>query len=217
MACVLHAIQTTTQMPVLWATTQFAGAALLGDDLRINVQKVSGGRRVWQVLVTMHCGDKLVLQTLAAAGERDYEQDKQFVSMPEVTPPEDSPPKKPDAYGRADNLAGQFERRSVLEDNDSGTEKVWTRPRFTTNTDASLLAMISDFYLGAHKRSRGGTSLDNTLRICNLRQTEWILASTKIASFSRGCMQGSQYIFAKDGTLLAISSQSGLLPRTPNL
>jgi acyl-CoA thioesterase len=79
-----------------------------------------------------------------------------------------------------------------------------------------LLALTSDFFLGAHCLTRGGTSLDNTFRLNALAETDWILCSTRLASFSNGAVHGSQCQFAQDGTLLSVSSQTGLLPRNPH-
>ncbi len=158
----------------------------------------------------------MLQRVIGALGRREGEPDRQFMTMPEVAPPEQCPLKPPDAFGHSENMVGQFERRTVLEDFDSGLEYVWTRARHRQPVSAALLAAVSDFFLGAHKRSRGGTSLDNTLRLCSLHPTEWILCTTQVAGFANGVMQGSQCFFSQDGALLAISSQSGLLPHTPN-
>jgi len=43
----------------------------------------------------------------------------------------------------------------------------------------------------------------------------WVLSVTEFAAFDRGVVHGSAKHFSQDGRLLAISSQSGVLPRIP--
>ena len=88
---------------------------------------------------------------------------------------------------------------------------MWIRPLFDTKVDAPYLALISDFFL-ARMSARRGTSLDNTFRLINLVESEWLMMVTQVSSFTRGRARHS-HIFAQDGTLLATSSQTGLLPR----
>lgn len=97
--------------------------------------------------------------------------------MPDVPPPEDCSIKADDAFACSDNLLGQFERRTALEDSDAGIEHLWMRPALDMPVTAGLLAILSDFILGAHKQSRGGTSLDNTFRLYALKETDWVRSS----------------------------------------
>ncbi len=214
MAAAIEALQTWSGKPLLWTTIQFLNHGMYGDQLEITVEKSGGGRSVVQAMAkVMREGHQL--QTLIAAlGERPGEPDQQFEKVPNDVPaPEECALKQDDAFARPGNLIDQFERRTALEDPERGLEWMWMRPKFRADITAPLLALMSDFFLGAHERSRGGTSLDNTIRICALRPTEWVLSVTQIASFSSGAVQGYQRQFAEDGTLLSISSQTGLLPR----
>ena len=87
------------------------------------------------------------------------------------------------------------------------------RPTFDASVSAGLLALMSDFFLGAHSLTRRGTSLDNTFRLYQLAQTEWVLNVTQLTSFGRGAVHGTMHQFAEDGSLLATSSQTGMLPK----
>ncbi len=220
MASLIDALERRFDKPLLWATTHFLNHAMLGDTLHIETEQVSGGRSVVQAMAVMQRGDTVIQRLVAALGKRDGEPDRQFAQMPNVAPPAECPLKVDDAFAQASNLLAQFERRTAYEDNKAGVEHMWIRckfpGKFTAPIDAALLALISDFFLGAHERSRGGTSLDNTFRLCAIKQTEWILCTTQIASFTNGAMQGTQYQFAEDGTLLSLSSQTGLLPHRSN-
>ena len=216
MATAIEAAEQTTGKPLLWATIQFVSGGALGDDIDILVEQLGGGRSVSQVRVTLS-RDGHTLQTLSAAlGGRIGFSDQQFVQIPDVPPPTDCPLKEDHAFENPDNLLSQFERRTAHEYADAGTEHMWIRPISGTPVSAALLGITSDFILGAHPVSRSGTSLDNTLRIYSTIPTEWILCVTKMSGISNGTIFGVQHQFAENGTLLSTSSQTGLLPRTPN-
>ncbi len=217
MAVAIDSVERATGKPLLWATTQFLNHGMQGDRCDIDIEHISGGRNVQQAMIVTRHEDVLLQRTIAALGRRPVDAaDTQFITMPDVAPPEDCPPKKSDAFGHDYNLIGQIDRRLAYADAATGCEYSWFRIKFDHEICAPLLALISDFFLGAHKRSRGGTSLDNTLRLGTLCPTEWILCATHIANFHHGGISGTQYLFAQNGTLLASASQTGLLPYTPN-
>lgn len=54
----------------------------------------------------------------------------------------------------------------------------------------------------------GGNSLDNTLRVAKLVQTEWVLCDVQMHAISHGFGHGLVHLWAEDGTLLATASQS---------
>ena len=213
MATHIDALERYFDKPLLWATIQFLNHGMLGDDMTLHVEPVGGGRNVVQAMSRMQRGEVVLHQSMAALGQRGDEPDKAFIAMPQVAPPLACPEKAPDVFADDENLIGQFERRTALEDGDAGVEYMWIRPRFAPRIDAALLGLVSDFFLGAHVRTRSGTSLDNTFRLIKAQPTEWILAVTQFSSFTRGAVHGVQHLFAEDGTLLAASSQTGLLPR----
>jgi len=53
------------------------------------------------------------------------------------------------------------------------------------------------------------------VRVIRTAEPGWILSVTELAAFERGTVSGQARHFAEDGTLLAISSQTGVLPRIP--
>lgn len=213
MASAIDALERHFEKPLLWATTHFLNHGMLGEAMTIEIEKASGGHSVVQAMATMRRDATILHRTIAALGAREGEPDRAFITMPDVPPPEDCLPKDLDFFGSGTNLVGQFEKRSVLEDNDAGLEYVWTRTKSPTKVDAAYLVLLSDFFLGAHARTRRGTSLDNTFRLINIVQTEWILSATQFSSFTRGAVHGTMHGFARDGSLLFLSSQTGLLPR----
>ena len=213
MAAGIEALERWSEKPLLWATIQFLHAGSIDDEIDVFAERVGGGRSVIQAAATLQSGETCLQTMSAALGARSAEPPQQFVHMPDVAAPEACRLKDDDAFGQEDNLIDQFERRTALDDPSRGIELMWIKPVVPVDVSASLLALTSDFLLGAHERSRGGTSLDNTIRICALRPTEWILSATQITNFGNGAAHGTQRQFSQDGTLLSISSQTGLLPR----
>jgi acyl-CoA thioesterase len=53
--------------------------------------------------------------------------------------------------------------------------------------------------------------LDNTIRIRELRATEWVCCDIHIDGVNAGFVHGHMHLFAEDGTLMATASQSGIL------
>ena len=213
MATHVDALERYFEKSLLWATTQFLSHGMLSNDLTLDVKQIGGGKNVVQAEAVMRRGDEVLHRTIAALGARGDDPDRTFVTMPVVKNPEVCPHKPEDAMASEQNLIGRFDRRTAFEDNDTGTEYMWIRGRDRMKIDAAYLALISDFFLGAHERTRRGTSLDNTFRLISTRQTDWILSVTQISSFTRGAAHGTVHMFAEDGALLATSSQTGMLPK----
>lgn len=212
-ASAIDAMETKCEKPLLWATMQFLSHGMLGDDVVIQLDPASGGRNVAQTRATLTTDDRVLQKVVAALGARDDPLDLQFASMPDVLPPSQCVAKPDDAFGQPGNLLAQFERRIAARDDDRGLEYLWIRPHFDAPRSAALLALMADFFLGAHSRTQGGTSLDNTFRVHRLKPTEWVLNAVQLDGIRRGVVHGTIQQFAEDGTLLSSGSQTGLLPR----
>jgi acyl-CoA thioesterase len=89
---------------------------------------------------------------------------------------------------------------------------MWLKPKADLPIDASMLAIMADHVpsgIGnALGMSGGGNSLDNTIRFMRLVPTEWVLCEIRIAGVAGGFAHGNMYLFAEDGTLMAVASQS---------
>ena len=57
-------------------------------------------------------------------------------------------------------------------------------------------------------RRGGGNSLDNTLRVGRMVPTDWVLMDIRVHAVERGFGHDLVDMFAEDGTLLAMASQS---------
>ena len=214
-AAAIEAAESVTDKPLLWSTIQFVNAGLLNQSIDIEVEALGGGRSISQVLVTLTT-DGTVLQTMSAALGGRQGQDRQFVSMPTVAPPEKCSIKTDLDHNNDQDLIAQFERRIAIEAPDDGLGAMWIRSKDALSISAGLLAITSDFMLGLHPESFRGTSLDNTFRVFSTRPTEWILCVTQMSGFRDGAAMGVTHQFTQDGQLLSVSSQTGLLPRSEN-
>jgi acyl-CoA thioesterase II len=212
MAAGVHALETAIGRPLLWATAQFAGGATLNSCIDLTVRTLAEGRTVTQAVADLTEAGRPVLHISAALGGWDDSEGRQFLTIPSVPPPSECAESHEIPFSRPDNLAGRIERRSVYQHDATGEEMVWVRVKDTGPPDAALLSLVSDFFLGAHTRTRGGRSLDNTVRIHALPKTEWVLNMTRMSGFAAGAAHGVLYQFGEDGTLLTTASQTGLLP-----
>lgn len=106
MATHIAALEQHFDKPLLWATIHFIHHGLLGEDMTLEVEAVSGGRSVVQAMAEMKRGDTVLHRTIAALGARDGEPDHAFVKMPDVPPPEACRSKQDDAMANDNNLLG---------------------------------------------------------------------------------------------------------------
>jgi acyl-CoA thioesterase len=215
LATAVDALQEESGQPLLWATVQFLAPSQNAEELTIQCEQIGGGQSIGQWTATVRMRDLVIQRVSAAVGAREPSEPKTFAVMPDIPKPDDLPEKLPDPNGSPSNLIGQVERRIAMEDHDRGIEAVWTRSRAGFALDATFLAVVSDFFLGAHPQTRTGTSLDATFRFIQSAPPGWVLSVTELAAFERGTVSGHARHFSEDGKLLAISSQTGVLPRIP--
>ncbi|MEO1406219.1 MAG: hypothetical protein AAFV54_06970 [Pseudomonadota bacterium] len=213
MAAAIETAEATFEMPLLWATTQFMNTGMLGETVEFEALKIGGGRNVIQAEVVVSKAGEPIARMAAALGGSKPDHDTQIVAMPDVATPLDCPVKTDTTFTTDANLIGQFERRTAFEDNDTGVEHMWIKPKAGLPNNAGLLAIISDFILGVHPLTRGGRTLDNTLRLNTTSPAGWVLCSRELLSVIRGVAHIEQRLFFEDGTFLASTSQTGLIPR----
>lgn len=229
MAFAARAIAQTVPEPLHWLTVQFVAPSPLGATLTLAVERF-GGERIMQLGVRATIAGKMVFTGLAAAGQRPGNPEIQALRMPVAAPPEDCPVLRPhadcdhDVHQNLDmRLAkgrfGIFSKVTVAED---GHVLVWMRPS-RGEVDIAALAMMADFIpstsSNALETRASGSSLDNTLRVIRVVPTEWVLCDIAISAIYDGIGHGRLDLFAQDGTLMAIASQSyvvRVLPARPS-
>ncbi|MCG8577415.1 MAG: thioesterase family protein, partial [Flavobacteriales bacterium] len=179
----------------------------------VEIEVPINGRSIAQAVATVRDGERILHRTAAGLGQRESQLVQQFAVMPDVPAPDACVQKREDAFGQDGNLLAQFDRRTARQSDDEGYEYMWIRPKAAFPLNAGLLALMADFFLGAHTATRGGTSLDNTFRLFATRPAGWVLNVSRFDGIDRGAVHGTVQQFAEDGALLATGSQTGLLPR----
>jgi acyl-CoA thioesterase len=214
LAAAVDALQLDSELPLLWAHIQFLSPTQHAEELSVSCEQCGGGQAVAQYAAAIDVNGRQTHRVSAALGAREPSEQTIFAVMPELPSPADSTPV--DLSMRAPgSLTDQIEYRVALADSARGVHAIWTRSLAGFAIDAGWTAIISDFFLGSHPASRGGSSLDATLRFVQGAEPGWMLSVTEYAAFDRGVVHGSAKHFAEDGRLLAISSQTGVLPRIP--
>ena len=212
---------------MVWACAQFLSYATAADRLKLAVNILSAGRNVSQVHVRASTGDNTILNVSGALGARDGYTDDQWATAPKDMPAPDQCttmqlwPKQDERTRFMDQLevrlaAGRYggTPRDGQRSSD-GRLAMWMRMKSPQPVSSALLAIFADFVVSgvaaAFGKFGGGSSLDNTLRICRLVPTDWVLCDIKISAAARGFAHGDIQMYAEDGTLMATGGQSVML------
>jgi acyl-CoA thioesterase len=223
LAASITAMERTTGRPAIWATAQYLAYAKPGEFLDVDVIVPKQGKHVTQARVVGHVGDREILTVNAALGGRPQDVSAQWAHMPDVPPPAACEP-MPHFDDETHDLHHQFDMRVAKgrygnarqgELSTDGHAVLWGRPKERRPVTSGLLAIIADYVPSAtgHALGRlaGANSLDNTIRIRELRETEWMCCDIRIHGVNAGFVHGRMHVFAEDGTLMATASQSGIL------
>lgn len=222
LAAAVMAMEQVSGRPAIWATAQYLSYARPGTTVTITTTLPTMGKYTTQARATISAGDKEVLTATAALGERTGPSD-QWAAFPDVPCAADC--EEVSHWSDEGNLGGRFRfrpARGFFGDVPPGRERsadgrllFWIRPKEDLVIDRVVLAVIADFVTpgirNAMGRSAGGNSLDNTIRYAALTPSEWVLCDVAIESIASGIAHGSMRIFAENGALLAIASQSMIL------
>ncbi|QPC98915.1 acyl-CoA thioesterase domain-containing protein [Qipengyuania soli] len=214
LAAIVDAMGLDSELPLLWAQVQFLGPTQHAEELVVAVEQCGGGQAVAQYAGSASVNGRPTHRASGALGYREPYEQTLFAQMPDLPGPDAATPVEI-SHSSPGGLPDQFEYRVALYDEARGMQAIWTRSRADFAVDAGWLAIISDLFLGAHSASRGGSSLDAMFRFVQGTDPGWVLSVIEFAAFDRGVVHGSARHFAEDGRLLAISSQTGVLPRIP--
>jgi acyl-CoA thioesterase len=232
-AAALAASEAVTGRPALWSSTQLVATCDLGDEVRIAVDVVAGGRSVDQVHVRGTVNDRLLFNAVGATatGHTDGLHGTGPV-MPSVPEPDACDEWAVRRRVALDGLAAEgpaighhlvTDYREVPADADAnapgpmGRLLFWARlagehfPVPSTSSPATM-AFLADVVPLAVARACGvegaGTSLDNSLRVGEPADTEWVLLELIAHVTVGGYGHGDALVWSPDGRLLATASQS---------
>ena len=235
LAAALTASEAATGREALWSSTQLVAVADLGERIRIDVEHLAAGRTADQVQVRGTIGDRVIFNAVGgAATPTPTGMHGAGQMMPRVPPPEDCDPWGASREMVADQ-ARELSRPVVghhlvcehrdaplldLEAQRPGRMTVWTR--FTGELQAAFphmtpagLGFVADLVPLAVSRACGvngaGTSLDNSLRIGEPVDSEWVLLDVDAHVAVGGFGHGHVYVWSPDGRMLATGTQSARL------
>ena len=228
LAASVAALERTCKRPVVWVTAQYLSFAQPGQVLDLDVWLPVNGNVTTQARVNGHVGDKEIISVIAALGSRPGGPSVHWRGTPDVPPPEDCPNLEI-WEGQASMLHGRLEARGIPgrvgygnmsgKPSADGRAMFWLRSREGQPTDASMLAVFADYVPSAAGAALGrrfaGNSLDNTLRVRRLVETEWVLCDIRVTSVHDGFGYGEMDLYAENGELLATASQSFILRDLP--
>jgi acyl-CoA thioesterase len=224
LAAGIVALEAATEKPVVWATGQYLALTQQPVTLDLEVELPAVGRNVTQGRVVGHLEDREIITVLGAAGERPNEIQGIWATMPDAPRPEDCDLLTRHHEGESihDHVEvriarGMFGFSGAGEPSGDNTSLLWVRMPELIH-DAGALAIIADYMpsaLGnAFARIMHCTSIDNSIRIANRVNSEWILCDNRIDFVSDGFGYGHVNMWSEDGLLLATASQS-MIVRVP--
>lgn len=215
LAAAMDAMELSSGQPILSAHVQFLSPTHHAEELHIQCEQYGGGQSIGQWYADAHVNGRPTHRFSASLGAREPCDGETFIAMPNVPAPDECEPSNDPRWGAEGSLFDQIEGRTALKDLDKGYIASWVRNTGGLANDSGWLALISDLFLGQHPRSYGGASLDATFRFIQPSRPGWVLCVTQMGAVDRGVIHGSAQYFGEDGKLLALSSQTGVLPRIP--
>jgi acyl-CoA thioesterase len=212
-------MEAITERRVQWTTLQFVTTPARGDRVDCSVEVVAHGGRMSQLRVRASTGGAEVFSAIGATGVDRDDVTVTFDQMASVPPPEDCPPVQ---FGRfspeetAHSYFGVIDRREA-----GGTDALrgsashaalWVRVAGMQVT-TPMLGYFGDVAAFGVFRALGrplgrATSVDNTLRLGPMQETEWVLLDMRSQFVAGGYAHATVDMWSRDGALLGLMSQT---------
>ena len=219
LAGAVAALENSCGRPAIWATAQYLSYARLGATVEYEVIRAAHGRHVTQARAVASVDDQEILTVNAALGEPVMPLEAVWDVPPDVPPPEECPPRRfPSQFAQTivEEIEVRVARGRPYEEVEKGAgdpePALWAKLPGELTPSAATLAIFGDYVsnglsqpLGRYTMTR---SLDNTLRIVKLVPTAWVLCDIRMHAAIGGYAHGTAFLWAQDGSLLAIASQS---------
>jgi acyl-CoA thioesterase len=223
-AVALAAIERVTGREALWATAQLVGTAPVGSVVDCAVVELAHGHRTSQVQVTATADGEVVFVALGAAAtlkERERSVVGVGAVMPDTPPPETCRTVFTAPGNEITGWHSRVDMRLAAEDfgGQLGRLCLWLRIIDDQPWTPARLAFVADMVPVSVNRAAGvlgaGTSLDNTLRVGRLVESEWVLLDLLPHVAWGGYGNGTGLMWAQDGTLMAVASQTAAIFEMP--
>lgn len=213
-----------SERPCLWTTVQFvSGDSVVGDRIDCEATVLAAGRRTSQVRVTASTGGRELFTAVGSnALAKRQAVEGVFEDPPVVVPPDDC-----DVFHFPipAHLREHVERERARPMELRATKRLtgtarpnelffWARVeghRATAAMIGYMADMVPMSVVKATGHLGGGTSLDNTVRMGHLVDTEWILLQLDPHLALGGYGHGTAHVWSPDGTLMATASQTAAL------
>jgi acyl-CoA thioesterase II len=225
MGAALTALERATERPAVWASAQFLAVAAGDDPMGLEVTILASGRSSTQALCVVSRADNDTVSVRAAFGRRDSQGDGVWRKPPEVPDPDGCERYRyfEPGQGHLGDLVeiriASGRQRDVIGNGGGRGDgllclwiRCWDGVQPVTIAD---LAFIGDFLPLGFPEATGelsiGNSLDNTIRAGHLVPTEWVLLAVHVDQIAHGFGHGHGHLWAQDGTLLGIVSQTSVL------
>lgn len=218
LASSIVALEEATQRPTIYAAAHYLSYASLGSSIDVVVNVAVQGRRVTQARATTYVDEREILTVNAALGTGELNAPTPWVVMPTVPSPDECP-RFVRRRRNENSIFDHVETRNALGrhfdelDGSPGSpvSALWARVS-DLDTSAAAMAIFGDLVSGGATQPLGrptmGRSLDNTIRIASLEQTDWVLCEIHMHALVGGFAQGTGFLWSERGALLATASQS---------
>jgi acyl-CoA thioesterase len=221
LAAVIETAERACERPLTWAACQFVGGAQVPQVVELVFETLVTGRRVTQGRVTGTVDGEVVLAALVALGTREFPARGQWGPRPPEVPPPDACPTRKMREERRGGLRPRIDERIATGDPDGtlraidGRSLMWATLPGGVPATASALAIVGDTVsagvAAALEDDLRARSIDNSIRVVQPRECEWVLGDIQVDGAADGLAHGTVRLWTPDGHLLAVTGQSGLV------
>jgi len=220
LAAALLATERVAGRPTFWATAQYLSFASGTAPVELEVTIEAAGHNTTQARCVLLREGVEVLTAHAALGSRPFGPDATWVDRPVVPPPDDCPPFDFFAADRGDlgeitelRLASGRQIRDLKGEPGGSTTAFWCRLSLGRHAvGVGELAFIGDLlplgFCEPYGAPYAGTSIDNTIRVGQRTETEWVLIDCRMEQVANGFGYGRAHLWSEDGLLLGTASQT---------
>ena len=228
LALAIEYLESKYERNLVMASTQFIGQSYSGQALRFASTTGVNGKSFTQSTVNTYADGKHQFQTEGSLGSRQTPCEIRGKKAPlDVLHPLDCK-RVPHLEFTEGFISPRFEIRHDPNLNpfspNSSNKVSPTSPTLSTfwaqmpeclEVSAASLAILADIAPSATNMWTGqfmiASSLDNTIRILNLAQSDWILCEMELSGINHGIAHTTMNMWNEDGVLLAVASQSYIL------
>jgi acyl-CoA thioesterase len=215
-------LERVTGRPLVWATAQYLEFAWPGSVVELEVNEIVRGHSSSQARVLARVDGNEIFTVVAALGRRSLPWSGEWAVHPDVPNVAGSTPRVVDERHRGtigERLDMRMANARTFDELDGtpgdGRSALWVHLPGGLPATAATLSIVADYVPFGIAQAGGvrtrGNSLDNTIRMCRLHDTEWVLADIRVQSVADGFGHGVVHLWGEDGTLLATASQSAIV------